>query len=53
MFLGLDRLLTAVETGTEAANSGRDNLRTIALLDAAYRSADTGAPIELKDGLPW
>ncbi|WP_410793143.1 Gfo/Idh/MocA family protein [Kribbella sp. C-35] len=53
MFLGLDRLLTAVETGTEAANSGRDNLRTVALLDAAYRSAETGAPIELKDGLPW
>jgi predicted dehydrogenase len=52
MFLGLDRLLTAVETGTEPANSGRDNLRTIALLDAAYRSADSGAPITLKDGLP-
>lgn len=53
MFLGLDRLLTAVETGVEAPNSGRDNLRTIALLDAAYRSADSGAPIKLKDGLPW
>lgn len=53
MFLGLDRLLTAVETGIEAPNSGRDNLRTIALLDAAYRSADSGAPIELKEGLPW
>jgi predicted dehydrogenase len=53
MFLGLDRLLTAVETGTEPANSGRDNLRTVALLDAAYRSADSGAPISLKDGFPW
>ncbi|MEV5967420.1 Gfo/Idh/MocA family oxidoreductase [Kribbella sp. NPDC051952] len=53
MFLGLDRLLTAAETGVEAPNSGGDNLRTIALLDGAYRSADSGAPIELKDGLPW
>lgn len=52
MFLGLDQLLTALETGTEPANSGRDNLRTVALLDAAYRSADTKTPIELKDGLP-
>ncbi len=38
-FKGLDHLLTAVETGQEPPNSGRDNLRTVALLDACYRSA--------------
>jgi predicted dehydrogenase len=38
-FVCLDQLLTAIETGHEPLNSGRDNLRTVALLDAAYRSA--------------
>jgi UDP-N-acetyl-2-amino-2-deoxyglucuronate dehydrogenase len=38
-FLCLDQLLTAIETGEEPPNSGRDNLHTVALLDAAYRSA--------------
>jgi predicted dehydrogenase len=38
-FMGLDSLLTAIEQRTEPPTSGRDNLKTIALLDAAYRSA--------------
>lgn len=39
VFVGLDHLLTAIETGQEPPNSGEENLRTVALLDAAYRSA--------------
>ena len=45
MFRSLDRLLTAIETDTEPSNSGRDNLATVALLDAAYRSAAEHRPI--------
>lgn len=52
MFRSLDRLLTAIETGAEPSNSGRDNLRTVALLDAAYRSADDRQAVVLKEGLP-
>jgi predicted dehydrogenase len=52
MFRSLDRLLTAVEDGTEPSNSGRDNLGTVALLDAAYRSADTLTAVTLENGLP-
>jgi len=33
------QLLIALETGTEPAISGRDNLKTMALVDAAYLSA--------------
>lgn len=53
MFASLDRLLTAIEDGGEPSNSGRDNLRTVALLDAAYRSAAQRTPVELVKGLPW
>lgn len=35
----LNDLLTALEEGHEPPNSGQDNLKTIALLDGAYRSA--------------
>ncbi|GGF44872.1 oxidoreductase [Aliidongia dinghuensis] len=31
-----------LRTGHEPATSGRDNLKTLALVDAAYRSAETG-----------
>jgi len=51
-FRCLDRLLEAAEGGTEPSNSGADNLRTIALLDAAYASARTQAPVTLSGGLP-
>ena len=50
-YLALDRLLDSIETGIEAPNSGRDNLKTISLIDAAYRSASTGRPVVLTDGL--
>ncbi len=52
VFKSLDELLTAIEAGAEPVNSGRDNLKTIALLDSAYRSAETGKIIELQGGLP-
>ncbi len=47
----LEELLVAIETDTTPANNGEDNLRTISLLEAAWRSADTGQPITLTDGL--
>jgi predicted dehydrogenase len=50
-FKGLDTLLTAIEDGTEPVNSGRDNLETIALLDAAYRSAELHRPIPMGEGV--
>ncbi len=51
-FKALNELLTSVEGGTDPANSGRDNLKTVALLDAAYRSAADGRAVTLKGGLP-
>jgi predicted dehydrogenase len=51
-FAGLNHLLTALETGEEPPNSGEDNLRSIALLDAAYRSAAEGRVILFEEGVP-
>lgn len=48
------QLLTALETGTEPAISGRDNLKTMALVDAAYLSAETHRAVsidEITDGI--
>lgn len=44
-FQGINLLLEAIENGNEPLNSGRDNLRTITLLDAAYRSASDQKPV--------
>jgi len=41
------QLLVALETGTEPAISGRDNLKTMALVDAGYRSAREHRAISL------
>jgi len=49
---GLERLLTAIETGQAPSNSGADNLRTVALLDAAYRSAAEDRLVLFEDGMP-
>ena len=51
-FRSLNRLLDAIDTGLPPGNSGRDNLKTIALLEAAYQSAQQGRPVELTGGLP-
>jgi hypothetical protein len=37
--------------GTEAANSGQDNVKTIALLDGAYRSAEEQRSIVFHEGI--
>lgn len=51
-FKGLDSLLAAMEEGREPPNSGRDNLKTVALLEAAYRSAEAQRPILFEEGKP-
>lgn len=44
-------LLDAVETGVEAPNSGRDNLKTVSLIDGVYRAAQSGDPVTFVNGL--
>lgn len=51
-FAGLDHLLTAIEQGSEPPNSGRDNLKTVALLEGAYRSTNKDRVVQFHDGLP-
>jgi predicted dehydrogenase len=51
-FEGLSHLLTAIEIGGEPPNSGQDNLKTVALLDAAYRSAAEAQPVCFEGGVP-
>jgi predicted dehydrogenase len=47
-FIGtMAQLLIALETGTEPAISGRDNLKTMALVEAAYASAAGGRRKEI------
>jgi predicted dehydrogenase len=49
-FVGtMAQLLSALETGSEPAISGRDNLRTMALVDAAYRSAEDHRAVALRE----
>ncbi len=50
-YLGLEQLLDAIDDGGQPSNSGDDNLRTLSLLDAAYRSADTGEVVRFTDGV--
>src|SRR5918993_1364668 len=46
-FIGtMAQLMSAVETGTEPEISGHDNLKTMALLEAAYRSASEGRAVD-------
>ena len=41
--------VSCLQTGTEAATSGADNLKTFALVEGAYESAANGNTIYLKD----
>lgn len=50
-FLGLDDLLTAIDSGGQPTNSGTDNLRTLSLLEGAYVSAETGKLVSFQEGL--
>jgi predicted dehydrogenase len=45
----MGQLLIALETGEEPAIGGRDNLNTMALVDAAYRSAADHRAVELRE----
>jgi predicted dehydrogenase len=46
-FIGtMAQLMRAVETGTEPEISGHDNLKTMALIEAAYRSASEGRAVD-------
>lgn len=51
-YLSLARLLDAIERPGQPTNSGQDNLKTVALLDAAYESAARDRPVALTGGLP-
>ena len=42
-------LLDALATGAEPAVSGRDNLKTMALLDACYKSIAEHRPVEIEE----
>lgn len=49
-FVGtMAQLLCALEDGTEPAIGGRDNLRTMALVDACYRSVREHRAVELSE----
>lgn len=50
-FEQLEELLQAISNGHEAPNSGRDNLKTITLLESCYQSASEGRVVHLKNGL--
>ena len=43
------QLLIAIETKSEPAISGRDNLKTMALVEAAYKSAEQFRSVELRE----
>ena len=47
----LSQLLQATEKGGQPGNSGRDNLKTLALLEAAYRSSESGGVVSLTGGM--
>ena len=51
-YVGLNQFLTALEQGGEPENSGRDNLKTIALLDGAYLSAEEQRIVTFSEGIP-
>jgi predicted dehydrogenase len=45
----MGQLLIALESGGEPAISGRDNLKTMALVDAAYLAADRKCAVKLSE----
>jgi predicted dehydrogenase len=48
----LNELLSAIEEDREPTNSGQDNLKTIALLDGAYRSAEQRREVLFREEVP-
>ncbi|HTG70115.1 MAG TPA: Gfo/Idh/MocA family oxidoreductase [Candidatus Udaeobacter sp.] len=47
----IKQLLTWIETGVEPANSAEDNLKIVAMLEAAYISAKENRIIQLRNGV--
>ncbi len=47
----MGQLMTALETGQEPAIGGRDNLHTMALIEAAYRAAERRCAVEIAEVL--
>jgi predicted dehydrogenase len=45
----MGQLLDSLTDGTEPAVSGRDNLRTMALVDACYKSIEEHRPVEIDE----
>jgi predicted dehydrogenase len=45
----MGQLLDALADGSEPAVSGRDNLKTMALVDACYRSVEEHRPVEIEE----
>jgi predicted dehydrogenase len=45
----MGQLMRAIQEGSEPAISGRDNLHTMALVEAGYRSVDEGRAIVVKE----
>lgn len=41
--------IDSLKAGTEASTSGADNLKTFALVEAAYAAAESGQPVKLAD----
>jgi predicted dehydrogenase len=41
-------LMDAIATGREPSNSGAENLRTMALVEACYRSVHEHRPVEIR-----
>jgi predicted dehydrogenase len=51
-FMGtMGQLMKAIETGSDPELTGRDNLRTMALIEAAYKSSETGQAAKPADFL--
>jgi predicted dehydrogenase len=44
-------LMSAIENGSEPEISGRDNLHTMALIEAAYRAVERRGAVELGEVL--
>ncbi|WP_029192556.1 Gfo/Idh/MocA family protein [Paenibacillus harenae] len=47
----IEQLLSWMETGVKAANSAEDNLKVVAMLEAAYVSAKENRIVQLRDGV--
>jgi len=51
-FVALEQLFQAIESDTSPSNSGRHNLGSVAALEAAYQSAESGRPVSVASLLP-